>query len=118
MIVRAQHVIVALDLMVDVMNARPAPRRQCDGVMDSGDAHQCDVADPVTDPRVADLCPELLVPCGMGGAQADMAETGDSGISCREVALATAFRPNHQLDLMAGRIIEADERLYLAQSTF
>src|SRR5271169_1519498 len=87
-IVRAQHVIVALNLVVDVMNARSASRRQRDGVMDGVDAHQRDISDPVADACVANLGPELLVPCRIGRTEADMAKTGYSCIPRREIALA------------------------------
>jgi len=40
-----------------------------------------DIPDPVADPGVADLGPELLVPGRIGGAEADMAETRLCGIA-------------------------------------
>src|SRR5216684_8134019 len=101
-----------------MMNARLASRRQRDGVMYGVDTHQRDVSDPVADPRVANLGPESLVPCGIGRVEADMAETSYAGIARSEVALAAAFRPDHQFDLVAGGILEADERLHLTQGTF
>ena len=114
-IVGAQHVIVALNLVVDVMNSGSTPRRQRDGMMDGVDAHQRDISDPVADARVANLGPELFVPCRIGRTEADMAETGYSRISRRKVTLAAAFRPDRQFDLIAGRILESDKRLHLAQ---
>ena len=95
MIERAQHVIVALNLMVDVMNSRSASRRQRDGVMNGVDAHQRDIPDPVADACVANLGPELLIPYRIGGAEADVTESGYSRIPGCEVALAAAFRPDH-----------------------
>src|SRR5450755_2778883 len=83
--------------------------------MDGVNAHQRDISDPVADACVANLGPELLVPCRIGRAEADMAETGYSCIPRCEVALAAAFRPNHQFDPIAGGILEADKRLHLAQ---
>src|SRR5271169_3551459 len=114
MIVGAQHVIIAFNLVVDMMNTWPASGRQSDGVMDRVDPHQRDIADAVADARVADLGPEFLVSGRIGRVEADVAEAGYSGIPRSEVALAAAFRPDRQFDLIAGRILEADERLHLA----
>src|SRR5258708_26963784 len=114
-IVGAQDVTVALNLVVDVMNSRSTPRRQRDGMMDGVDAHQRDIADPVADARVANLGPELFVPCRIGRTEADMAETGYSRISRRKVTLAAAFRPDRQFDLIAVSGLESDKRLHRAQ---
>jgi hypothetical protein len=43
-----------------------------------------------------------------------MAEAGYARIPGCEVTLAAAFRPDHQFDLIAGGILEADKRLHLA----
>ena len=100
--------------MVDVLDAGLRRTHQRDGVMDRVDAHQRDIADAVADAGVADLGPEPLVACGIGGVEADVAEAGDPGIAAGKIALAAAFRPHHQFDLIAGRIAKADEGLYLA----
>src|SRR6266702_5449392 len=43
-----------------------------------------------------------------------MAETGDAGVAAGEIAPSIALRPQHQLDMIAGRIAEPDEALHLA----
>src|SRR5882724_11714502 len=101
-----------------MMNARLASRRQRDGVMYGVDTHQRDVSDPVADARVTNLGPEPLVPLRIGRAEAHMADPGYSRIPRREIALAAAFRPHRQFNLIAGGILEADERLDLAQRAF
>ena len=48
-IIRAQHVVAGLDLMVDVLDAGPWRPYQRNGVMDRIDAHQRNIADAVAD---------------------------------------------------------------------
>jgi len=104
-IVGAQHVVIALNLVVDVMDAGAAARRQGHGVMDRVHPHQGDVADTIADPGIADLGPKLLVACRIRGIQAGMAESGNAGIARREISLPAPFGVNRQLDLVAGRAL-------------
>ncbi len=80
-IIRPQHVVAGLHLMVDVLDAGLWRPHQRDGVMDRIDAHQGNIADPVADARVADLGPKPLVAGGIGRIEADMAEAGNSCIA-------------------------------------
>src|SRR3981081_1438686 len=100
--------------MVDVMNAWSPSWRQRDRVMDRVDAHQGNVADAIAHARIANLRPEFFVSHRIGGTQADMAETGDSGIAGGKIAPATTFRPNHKPDLVTGGILESNKCLDLA----
>src|SRR5258708_11929051 len=118
MIVRAQHIVIASVLMVDVVNAGTAARRQRHRMMNRIDADQSDIADSVAHTRVADLGPEPLVARGIGGIKADMTEAGDAGVACREVSFAASLRADGQLDLITGRVLEADECPDLAKRAF
>src|ERR1700722_11135354 len=118
MIVGTQHVIIALNLMVDMVYARSRPWRQGNRMMDGIDSHKRDIADTVTDTRVANLRPESLVSRRIGRAKADMAETRYACVPRCEVALTATFRSNHQFDVVAGRVLETDKRLDLAQRAF
>src|SRR5258706_5516527 len=114
-IVGPKHVVVALDLVVDVMDAWSASWRQRDRVMDCIHPHEGNVSDPVADARIANLSPELLISRGISCAEPDMAESGDAGIPGGKIAPATAFRPNDKLDLVAGGILESNKCLDLAR---
>src|SRR5215472_15339336 len=111
-IVGAQHVVVALDLMVDVVYARPASRREGNRVMYGVDPHQRDVSDTVADTRIADLRPKSLISHRIGGEQTYMRKTRDARVPGCKVALAATFRSNHQFDVVAGRVFEADKCLH------
>ena len=67
-----------------------------------------------SDAGVADLGPEFLVADRIGRVKTDMAEAGDAGVAAREVAPSAAFWPHHKLDVVTGRIAEADEGFHLA----
>src|SRR5271154_3831383 len=118
MIVGTQHVVVALNLMIDVVYAGPGSWRQGNRMMYRVDSHQRDIADTVTDARVANLRPEPLVSQRIGRAKADMAETCYASVPRCKVTLAATFRSNHQFDVVAGRVLEADKCLDLAQRAF
>src|SRR4029077_3693654 len=102
MVVRAQHIVIAADLMVDVVNAGTAARRQCHRMMNRIDADQSDIADSVAHTRVADLGPEPLVARGIGGVKADMTEAGDAGVACREGSFAPSLRADRPPALVSG----------------
>ncbi|WP_346731309.1 hypothetical protein [Bradyrhizobium sp. 1] len=111
MIAGTKHIVVTLDLMVDVANA--AAWRQGHGVVNRIEPHQGDVADPIANAGIADLGPKQLVPDGIRREEADVAEAGDSGITGGKVALSEPLGAHHKLDPVADRIIEADEFLHL-----
>ena len=90
---RAQDVVAAFDLMVDVLDPAKFRRKQRDRVMDLVDAQQRGVADAVGDADVADLRPKALVAGRVRGAESDMAEPvirhparRDSACRCRRAA--------------------------------
>src|SRR5262249_46986380 len=105
----AQDVVVAFDLMVDVLDAGLRRAHKRDGVMDRVDAHQGDVSDTVADAGVTDLRPEPFVAQGIGRIQADMAEAGSAGVTAHKIAATAPLSPHHQLNMIAGRVAEADE---------
>jgi hypothetical protein len=117
-VIGPQHVIIALDLMIDVVHARLGSWRQGDRVMNGVDSHERDVSDPVTDARIANLGPEPLVSHGIGRKETHMAEPRDARVPRCKVALTAAFRSDHQFDVVAGRVLEADKCLDLAQGAF
>src|SRR5690349_1252892 len=84
-VVGAQHVVAALDLVIDVLDAGLRGADQRDGVMDGVDAHQRDVADSIADAGVADLGPESLVARRIGRVEADVAEACDTRVAACEV---------------------------------
>ena len=86
--------------------------------MDLVDAQQRRIADPVADAGIAHLGPEGFVAGGVGGAEPDVAEAGDPGVPFAVIAPAAVGGPPHQLDLVAGRILEGDEAPHLAQIGF
>ncbi len=112
---RAHHVVAGGDLMVDVLDTRPVRRKQRDRVMDLVDTQQRRISDPVADPRVAHLGPEGLVTHCVGGAQPDVAETGDPGVALAVIAPAAGGWPPYQLDLVACRVVEGDELAHPTQ---
>src|SRR5437773_27115 len=76
------------------------------------------IADPVRYAGVQEPRPEGFVPRRVGGPQADMAEMRDSGVARRKIAQARMERAHHDLDLVAGRILEGEELLDAAQRAF
>ncbi len=117
-LVRAHDVVTGLHLMVDVLDARPVGRKERDGVMDLVDPQQRGIADPVAHAGVAHLGPERLVADCIGGAKTDVAEPGDPGVALAVISLSAIGGPPHQLDAVAGRIVEGDEALHLTQFSF
>src|SRR3546814_3392640 len=115
---RTLHVVRALDLVVDVLDARARGREQRNLVVDLVDAQQGRIADAVADACVADGGPEALVAHGVGGAQANVAEAGDAGVAAAVPATAGQRRAPRQLDPIAGRITESDEATHLALGSF
>src|ERR1041384_7598187 len=113
-IIGPQHIVTALHLMIDVLDAGLRGTHKRDGVMDRIDAHQRDIADAVADARVAPLGPEPFIASGIGGIQSNVAEAGDSGIAAGKIAAAASFGPRHEFDVVAGRIAKADEGSHLA----
>src|SRR3546814_5814643 len=87
-VVRTLHVVRALDLVVDVLDARARGREQRNLVVDLVDAQQGRIADAVADACVADGGPEALVAHGVGGAQANVAEAGAAGVAAAVPATA------------------------------
>jgi len=60
-----------------VLDTGTVRRKQRDRVMDLVDPQQRRIADPVAHSGVAHLGPEGLVAGGVGGAESDVAESGD-----------------------------------------
>src|SRR3546814_9394999 len=77
-VVRTLHVVRALDLVVDVLDARARGREQRNLVVDLVDAQQGRIADADADACVAGGGPEALGAHGVGGAQANVAAAGDA----------------------------------------
>src|SRR5213594_952777 len=117
-IVGAHHVVEILDLVVDVLHTGVRRREQGERVMDGADAKERRVADPVRHARVEESRPEGFVARSIGGAQPDVAEMRDSSVACGKIALAAVKRPHHDLDLVAGRVLEREEPLHAAQLAF
>src|SRR5712691_4154484 len=117
-IVGAHDVVEILDLVVDVLHAGVRRREQGERVVDGADAQERRVADPVRHARVEEPRPERLVARRVRGAQPDMAEMRDSGVARGKIALAAVKRPHHDLDLVAGRVLEREEPLHAAQLAF
>src|SRR5712671_6717389 len=115
---RAHHVVAGGNLMVDVLYARAVRREQRNRMMDLVDPQQRRVADPVADPGIAYAGPEDLVAGRVSGAQSDVAESGDPCVAFAVIALAAGGRPPHQLDVVAGGILEGDEAPHPAQFCF
>src|SRR5262245_8081050 len=104
---RAHDVVATLDLMIDVLNAGPAARKQGDRMVHLVDAQQRRVADAVAHTRIAHFRPEGLVPGRIGRVQPDMAEPGDPRIARAVVAGAADGGAPDELDAVARRIGEA-----------
>ena len=102
-IVGAHDVVVARDLMVDMLHPGLRRAHKRDRVMDRVDPHQRNVADPVADPRVADLRPEDLVTRRIGRIETDMVEAGDAAIARRKVPFPAALRAHGEFDAVAAR---------------
>src|SRR5437763_2739413 len=81
-------------------------------MMDRAEAHQCGVADSVRDPGVANGGPERLVADRVRGAEADMRKAGDARVARAMIALTGGLGPDHELDRIAGWVLEADELAY------
>src|SRR3546814_13014724 len=114
-VVRTLHVVRALDLVVDVLDARARGREQRNLVVDLVDAQQGRIADAVADACVADGGPEALVAHGVGGAQANVAEAGGAGVAAAGHATAGQRRDTRQPAPLAGRIPGTAESTRLAQ---
>src|SRR5262249_59631434 len=106
---RAHHVVGALHLVIDVLDAGAIGREQRDRVMHFVDPQQRRVADAVAHARIAYLRPERLVARGVRRAQADVAEAGDAGVAYAVVTLAAMGAPPHQLDTITARVVERDQ---------
>src|SRR5712691_6680299 len=117
-IVGAHDVVEILDLVVDVLHAGVRRREQGERVVDGADAKERRVADPVRHARVEEPRPEGFVARRIGGAQPDVAEMRDSSVACGKIALTAVKRPHHDLDLVAGRVLEREEPLHAAQLAF
>ena len=100
------------DLVVDVLNAVALRRKERHAVVHRIDAQQRRLADPVAHPCVADLGPEGLVVTRRNRVQPHVRETGDARVPRREEPTARVCRPQHQLDRVAARVLEGDERLH------
>ena len=94
--------------MIDVLDPGIGSAHQGDRVVNGIDTHQRNIANAVADARVANLSPEFLVADRIGGIEADMAEASNTGIAASKVASTTALRPQHQFDVVAGRITKTD----------
>jgi len=112
--IRAHHVVGALHLMVDVLDAGAIGREQRNRVMHFVDAQQRRIADAVAHARVADPRPERLVAGGIRRAQADVAKAGDAGVARAVVAHHAVRGAPYQLDAVAARVVEGDELAHLA----
>src|SRR5437899_12443434 len=86
--------------------------------MDGADAQERRVADPVRYAGIQEPRPEGFVARSIGGSQPDVAEMRDSSVACGKIALAAVKRPHHDLDLVAGRVLEREEPLHAAQLAF
>src|SRR6516225_6655864 len=106
-------VVAALDLVVDVLDTGVVGREQCNRVMHFVDAQERRVADTIAHARIADPSPERLVAHGVRGAQANMTEAGDAGITHAMIARAAVGGSPHQLNPIARRVIKTDELAYL-----
>src|SRR6266487_303421 len=73
------------------------------------------IADPVRYAGVQEPRPEGFVPRRVAGPQSDVAEMRDSGVARRKIAQARMERAHHDLDLVAGRVLEGEELLDAAQ---
>src|SRR5881396_317279 len=86
--------------------------------MDGIHAQERRIADPVRYAGVQEPRPEGFVPRRVGGPQPDVAEMRDSGVARRKIAQARMERAHHDLDLVAGRILEGEEMPDAAQLAF
>ena len=86
--------------MVDVLDARPVRRKQRDRVMDLVDAQQRRIADPVAHPGVAHLGPEGLVAGRVGGAEPDVAESGDARRRARRDSAGCRYAGRHTSSML------------------
>ena len=77
----AHEIVDACNLVIDMLNARERGRKEGDPVMYLVDSQQRCRSDPVAHARIAQFRPEDLVTSGITGAQADVAEAGDSGVA-------------------------------------
>ncbi|MNG17068.1 hypothetical protein D3C84_1010260 [compost metagenome] len=113
-VIGTHQVIDGLHLMVDVLHAGMGGREQGDLVMDLVDTQQRRLANSVTDPGVCQLSPEQFITPGIHGAQANVAETGDTGITTREIASPAGMGTQDQFDVVATGILEANEVVDIA----
>src|SRR5229473_1192199 len=100
-------------LIRDVPHAAALRREQGDSMMHRVDPQQRSLADPIADPRVAHRGPKGFILARSGRVQSDVGEARDAGIARREVAPPAVRRAGHQLDGIAARIFEHDERVHL-----
>src|SRR4051794_31897178 len=84
-VVGSQHIVIAGNLMVDVLNARLRAGRHCQRMMYGVDPHQRDVPDAIAYTRVADLGPKLLITYRIGGEEANVTETRNYHVTGRKV---------------------------------
>src|SRR5439155_19368405 len=84
-------------------------------VRDGIHAQEGRIADPVRYASVQEPRPEGFGPRRVGGPQPDVAEMRDSGVARRKIAQARMERAHHDLDLVAGGILEGEELLDAAQ---
>src|SRR6516164_6665878 len=102
-------VVAALDLVVDVLDTGAVGREQCNRVMHFVNAQERRVSDTITHARIADPRPERLVAHGVRGAQANVTEAGDTGITRAVIARTTVGGSPYQLNPIAGRVVKSDE---------
>ncbi len=75
------EVVDAFNLVIDMLNAGERRRKEGDPVMYLVDSQQRCGPDPVAHARIEQFRPENLVASGIAGAQANVAEAGDSGVA-------------------------------------
>ena len=105
-VIRAQHIVIAGNLMVDMLNTRLRAGRHCQRMMYGVNPHQRDVPDAIAYTSVADLGPKLLVTYRIGGAEANVAETRDSYITGRKITSSAVCGTYDQFDVVTSRIPE------------
>src|SRR5216683_5215273 len=99
--------------MIDVLYAAALGREQGDSMMHRVDPQQRSLAYPIADPSVAHRGPKDLIRARCDRVQSDMREARDAGIARRKVSPSAVRGAGNELDGIAARVFEHDERIHL-----
>src|SRR5258708_28842118 len=99
--------------MIDVLYAAALGREQGDSMMHRVDPQQRSLAYPIADPRVAHRGPKHFVRARSDRVQSDVGEARDTGIARRKVSPTAVRGAYDQLDGIAARVLEHDQRIHL-----